>query len=230
MWSVNSNVGCTAATTSVELRRSTNGLAWSPPQQVMLSLPGMFVWHIDVQWIPSLGQYWALFNAKVAGNCSTPALYLATSADGVTWHPVWSIVSQAEGVWTTYAIDLVAQAASHGITLNDTFRIKFQQFDNSPVNSDGMGFDEISVSLPADDWYRFQLEAGQSVSVGASVAGTATFSLYDPAGQLVATAAPFPNLNLAVRNFVATTSVAVFSAAPPPSTARGISIIARFSR
>lgn len=86
MWSVNSNVGCSSTTTSVELRRSTNGLAWSAPQQVRLSLPGMFVWHIDVQWIPSLGQYWALFNAKVPGNCSTPALFLATSADGVTWH------------------------------------------------------------------------------------------------------------------------------------------------
>jgi hypothetical protein len=86
MWSVNSNVGCTSATTFVELRRSTNGLTWSAPQQVVLTLPGLFVWHIDVQWIPSLNQYWALFNAKVPGNCSTPALYLATSADGIAWH------------------------------------------------------------------------------------------------------------------------------------------------
>jgi hypothetical protein len=86
MWSVNSNIGCSAATTSVELRRSTNGLAWSAPRTVALSQPGLFVWHIDVQWIPSLGQYWAIYNAKTPSNCTTPALYLATSADGINWH------------------------------------------------------------------------------------------------------------------------------------------------
>jgi hypothetical protein len=32
-----------------------------------------------------LREYWALFNGKVSGSCTTDALYLATSADGVTW-------------------------------------------------------------------------------------------------------------------------------------------------
>lgn len=86
MWSVNANVGCTARSTSVELHRSTNGLDWSPPATVALTQPGYAVWHIDVQWIASRGEYWALYNVKTAGSCTTPAVYLATSADGLTWH------------------------------------------------------------------------------------------------------------------------------------------------
>jgi hypothetical protein len=86
MWTVNSGKdGCTSATTTVELRTSRDGLTWGSPVTVSLSQPGVYVWHIDVQWIPSLGEYWALYNGKVAGSCTTGALYVATSADGMAW-------------------------------------------------------------------------------------------------------------------------------------------------
>ncbi len=86
MWSVNAGVGgCAGLTTTVELRHSTNGIDWSPPAPVSLLQAGGFAWHIDVQWIPSRHEYWALYNLKPSGSCTTPALYLATSRDGVTW-------------------------------------------------------------------------------------------------------------------------------------------------
>ncbi len=85
MWSVNANIGCDAASTTVELRRSSDGLDWSAPQTVSLSQPGFSAWHIDVQWIPSRQEFWALYNGKTRGSCTTPALYLATSTDGVAW-------------------------------------------------------------------------------------------------------------------------------------------------
>lgn len=86
MWTVNSGVyGCTSASTTVELRRSSDGETWSAPTPVSLVQPGMFPWHIDVEWIPSLNEYWALFNAKFAGSCTTDVLYFATSPDGLTW-------------------------------------------------------------------------------------------------------------------------------------------------
>jgi hypothetical protein len=85
MWSVNGNLGCDGITTSVELRRSTDGISWSAPEETALSQPGRYPWHIDVQWMPDRSEYWALFNAKVDRTCSTPALYLATSPDGVDW-------------------------------------------------------------------------------------------------------------------------------------------------
>ena len=85
MWTVNGNVGCSGAAATLDLRRSLDGLTWSKPEPVELSQPGVFPWHIDVQWIPSRGEYWALFNGKTAGSCTTAAVYLATSTDGVHW-------------------------------------------------------------------------------------------------------------------------------------------------
>jgi hypothetical protein len=93
MWSVNAgSAGCSSSATTVELRRSVDGLAWSQPTNVTLSQRGVYPWHIDVQWIPSLREYWALFNGKVSGSCTTDAVYLATSADGVTWRTFPSAV------------------------------------------------------------------------------------------------------------------------------------------
>ena len=85
MWTVNGGGGCSAASASVELRRSSDGVVWSAAEPVALEQAGFFPWHIDVRWIEPLGQYWALFNVKTPGSCTTPALYLATSADGVQW-------------------------------------------------------------------------------------------------------------------------------------------------
>ena len=86
MWTVNAGpAGCSSASTTVELRRSADGVTWSSPATVALSQPGVFAWHLEVQWIAALGEYWAMFNGKVAGSCTTDALYLATSADGLTW-------------------------------------------------------------------------------------------------------------------------------------------------
>ena len=86
MWSVNSgSAGCGAAATTVELRRSSDGVSWSSPQPVVLEQDGFSPWHIEVQWIAERGEYWALYNGKTPGGCLTPALFLATSADGVSW-------------------------------------------------------------------------------------------------------------------------------------------------
>ena len=84
MWAVNAGErGCSAPATSVDVRRSADGLHWSAPEPV--NLPGPFPWHIEVQWIPSRGEFWAVYNVKSPDDCATAALYLATSPDGVTW-------------------------------------------------------------------------------------------------------------------------------------------------
>lgn len=86
MWTVNSGgAGCTSNQTTVELRRSVDGLTWTSPQTVTLVQPGVYPWHLDVQWISARQEYWALFNGKTPGSCTTEALFLATSADGVKW-------------------------------------------------------------------------------------------------------------------------------------------------
>jgi hypothetical protein len=86
MWSVNSGPsGCTSNATTVELRRSNDGVNWSDPATTDLSETNAFAWHIDVEWIPSKHEFWAIYNVKVPGSCTTAALHFARSADGVHW-------------------------------------------------------------------------------------------------------------------------------------------------
>jgi hypothetical protein len=86
MWSVSGGtLGCAGPDAHVELRRSADGIQWGDPTAVSLEQPGGYPWHIDVKWIAPLHEYWALYNLKNSGNCVTPAVYLATSPDGVQW-------------------------------------------------------------------------------------------------------------------------------------------------
>jgi hypothetical protein len=89
MFAVNSGrAGCDAASTTVDVRRSSDGIHWSEPQGTAMTLPGFWPWHIEVQWIPSRGVFWALYNAKSGAGCVTPALYIAESTDGFSWSVV----------------------------------------------------------------------------------------------------------------------------------------------
>ena len=86
MWSVNSgSAGCTASSTTIELRQSSDGVAWSAPRTVAVSGLTGWAWHLDVEWIPSRQEFWAVYPAKVPGSCTTAALYFARSTDGVHW-------------------------------------------------------------------------------------------------------------------------------------------------
>lgn len=86
MWSVNATGGCMGPSTTVEMRRSADGMAWSAPVPVDLRAPSLlYAWHIDVQWIPDRQEYWALFPVKAPETCATTALLLATSRDGIVW-------------------------------------------------------------------------------------------------------------------------------------------------
>jgi hypothetical protein len=78
--------GCSSKTSTITLRRSTDGLAWSNPVPAGLVQPGFVPWHMDVQYVPARHEYWALVAAYVAARgCTTTSLFLATSPDGTTW-------------------------------------------------------------------------------------------------------------------------------------------------
>ena len=84
---------------------------------------------------------------------------VAFSVDGNNWHRVISLES-ANGSGETNSsrnFNLSTLAASAGVTLGSDVRIKFQQFDNfpinfatSPLNSDGFAFDDVTVSGTVD--------------------------------------------------------------------------------
>jgi hypothetical protein len=101
MFAVNAGPsGCGAASTTVEVRRSPDGVHWGDPTPVALAAAELSPWHIDVQWIQALGRFWALYNAKAAGGCTTPAVYLAESADGLQW-PATGLQVLVKGVIPT---------------------------------------------------------------------------------------------------------------------------------
>jgi M6 family metalloprotease-like protein len=76
---------------------------------------------------------------------------VAISADGNTWYRVVDLgITKSPWVYTMHEVDLDAAIAAAGISYNSTFRIKFQQFDNYPINSDGFAFDDIELTaLPS---------------------------------------------------------------------------------
>ena len=101
---------------------------------------------------------------------------VAISADGNTWSTVFN-ATVADTSWTTSTIDLAAAAASAGMTLGPNFKVKFQQYDNFGITTDGRGYDDISVSTSDKDYFHLSLSAGESVSIAATAQTVASFGL-----------------------------------------------------
>ncbi|NOZ47086.1 MAG: PKD domain-containing protein [Chlorobi bacterium] len=54
--------------------------------------------------------------------------------------------SYTNNSWSEFTLDVDQLAASNGLSLSGTFVVKFQQYDNYSIATDGMAFDDISVS------------------------------------------------------------------------------------
>lgn len=86
LWTVDTGVGCTTQTSTVYLRTSLDGAAWSSPQSVSLNQPGFVIWHLNVIAIPSEGQFMSLIAAYPVGcDCGCTQLFFANSNDGLSW-------------------------------------------------------------------------------------------------------------------------------------------------
>lgn len=86
MWTVNGGaLGCGGISATVQLRTSHDGVHWSKTTNVGLKNGRAMPWHIEVQWVPEINQFWALYPVKDPGTCATRELHLATSTDGIAW-------------------------------------------------------------------------------------------------------------------------------------------------
>jgi hypothetical protein len=54
--------------------------------------------------------------------------------------------SYTNNTWQQFTLDLDALAAANGLALTSTFVVKFQQYDDYPITTDGMAFDDIAVT------------------------------------------------------------------------------------
>ena len=87
MWAVDAGSrGCKAKDSKLVVSVSTDGRQWSPATAARFAQPGYVPWHLDVQWVPSRREYWALVAAYPLGEtCMATSLFLSTSTDGETW-------------------------------------------------------------------------------------------------------------------------------------------------
>lgn len=69
---------------------------------------------------------------------------VAISADGVTWYEIQPLRSLSAD-WQKYTVDLDAALAARGLTYNSDFRIRFNQYDNFAVPTDGIAIDDIAI-------------------------------------------------------------------------------------
>lgn len=69
---------------------------------------------------------------------------VAISADGVTWYEIQPLRSLSAD-WQKYTVDLDAALAARGLAYNSDFRIRFNQYDNYAVPTDGIAIDDIAI-------------------------------------------------------------------------------------
>ncbi len=74
---------------------------------------------------------------------STDGVYI--SNNGTTWTKVDSFPA-ISGSFSTRTVNLSAAAAAAGIVPGAAFRVQWQQYDNSPLASDGVAIDDVTVT------------------------------------------------------------------------------------
>jgi hypothetical protein len=136
MWTVNSgSFGCTAASTQIEYRTSTNGITWTLPGTVNFSQPGYTPWHLDVITVPSKSELWALVAAYPSGTgCDNTDLLFAKSTNGIDWttYPVQALLPSPGTTWDSaqiYRSTLLYDAA------NDRLRVWYSAstYQGAPI-------------------------------------------------------------------------------------------------
>ncbi len=78
---------------------------------------------------------------------------VAISEDGILWYEVQALRDEISSTNTLFTVDLDAAAATHSLTFNSTFRIRFNHYDNFSMTTDGIAIDNITITgiLPDTD-------------------------------------------------------------------------------
>ena len=77
---------------------------------------------------------------------------VAISADGITWHKIFDLFDPGRAeTYQSVVLDLDQAAAAAGIAYTNVFRIRFQQYDNNPIPSDGIAIDNVAVIQGTSD-------------------------------------------------------------------------------
>ncbi len=93
-----------------------------------------------------LSFWWKEFSDE---NNAEDGVFLSDDGGG-SYTKVYDLVGTSNA-WQQINLDLAALASTNGLSLNNTFVVKFQQRDNYSISTDGFAFDDVSVtgSAPA---------------------------------------------------------------------------------
>ncbi|MCX6839307.1 MAG: M36 family metallopeptidase [Verrucomicrobia bacterium] len=92
---------------------------------------------------------------------------VAISADGgTTWYEVQGLRSLSNS-WTKYTVDLDAAIAARGLNYTSSFKIRFNQYDNYGISTDGIAIDDILIAQSISSNLTLSLPV-QAVTEGAS--------------------------------------------------------------
>ena len=75
---------------------------------------------------------------------------VAVSQDGTTWYEVQGLRSLT-GSWSQFTVNLDAAIAPYPISYNSQFRIRFNQYDDFAIPTDGIAVDDIQITGACDD-------------------------------------------------------------------------------
>lgn len=99
---------------------------------------------------------------------------VAISADGGTnWYEVQGLRA-ISGIYTKYVVNLDPVMTAHGLSYGSNFKIRFNQYDNYGISTDGIAIDDIVVAETINN--TLSLSLPDSTTEGAS-ALTATLSV-----------------------------------------------------
>ncbi len=70
---------------------------------------------------------------------------VAISEDGYYWYEVQDL-RNLSSTYMQLTVDLDAAIAAYGLTYNSTFKIRFNQYDNYPISTDGIAIDDIEIT------------------------------------------------------------------------------------
>ncbi|KAB2879117.1 T9SS type A sorting domain-containing protein [bacterium] len=91
----------------------------------------------------TLSFWWKDFGDE---NHTNDGVYFSSNG-GSTFTKVYTFLPASYStVYTQFTLDIDALCASNGLTMTSTFVIRFQQYDNYVIATDGMSFDDISVT------------------------------------------------------------------------------------
>ncbi|MEM7394304.1 MAG: hypothetical protein AAF492_18350, partial [Verrucomicrobiota bacterium] len=185
------------------LMDSTSGTALNE-LQLAVNLGGFT--RVDLRYQhASYGDELTVFGAPFTGHFNADGI--AMSPDGVNWYPLWSPAFQPNGTWLDFSTNLTAAATAAGISLGPNFQLRFQQFDNSQLTSDGRGYDSIQLTTPGgnEDWYSVSALAGQPLTVVGKALNAATnlsVDLFDAGMTLLAAGIATNNAEQVIQGFI----------------------------